>query len=106
MSVQPDFTIPAAEAPKIDAHDLRNYIERFIRDNKDSRDVEHRWLAEYAVDLMNCAFDVKAGNHEKIKPLVTGFRLREISCERAELGNADAELEAEAKKLTAGLAYA
>jgi hypothetical protein len=82
-----------------DAHDLRNYLAEWIRQNEPSRDVEHRWLAKYAADLMTQAYNVKAGNHETIKTMVSAFRLQEINYARDHLAKEDAKLEAEASKL-------
>jgi hypothetical protein len=91
----------AAQAPpKIDAHDLRNYLDRFQKDCYGVRDVEHRWLASYAEDLKTMAFHVKAGNHETIKTQVDAFRLTEIAAERKTLADRDALLEKEALGLT------
>jgi hypothetical protein len=90
----------ASPAPRpIDAHDLRNYIERFIRENQHSRDVEHRWLADYAKDLMAQAYNVKAGNHDTIKARVNAFRLLEIEEEKSKLQQAISTLEKEEGKI-------
>lgn len=101
MSVQPDFAKTAVER-QIDAHDLRNYLDQFIRQNTCSRDVQMRWLASYAADLMAQAFNVKAGNHETIRAQVEEFRLGEIRKARDELAKQDQVLEAETKKLLRG----
>ena|SRR5882724_10278841 len=89
---------------RLDAHDLRNYLDRFVSDNKSCRDVEHRWLASYANDLMVQAYNVKAGNHDTIKAQVNAFRLSEIQEERSKLQDSDLALEEEAITLTMGKA--
>lgn len=90
----------AAQAPpKIDAHALRHYLERFINDNRHSNDVEHRWLAAYAGDLKMMAYNVKTGNHDTIKKQVNDFRLREIAAECEKLQESREELEKEEARL-------
>lgn len=70
---------------KTDARDLQNYLNQFQQDNSDSGDVEHRWLAQYADDLMKMAFHVKAGNHDTIRKQVNDFRLSEIEAAKNKL---------------------
>lgn len=89
----------AQVSPKIDAHDLRNYLERFQNDNRHSTDVEHRWLADYAGDLKTMAFHVKTGNRDTIKKQVHDFRLREIEAAREKLGGEITKLDGEEAKL-------
>lgn len=91
-----------AERRKIDAHELRNYLSLFISDQQNSNDVEYRWLAAYAADLMTQAYNVKIGNHDTIKAQVEEFRLGEIRKKRADLAKQDATLAQEATKLTVG----
>lgn len=87
------------ERRKIDAHELRHYLSLFISDQQNSYDVEHRWLAAYAADLMAQAYNVKTGNHDTIRRQVHEFRLREIDTARAKL-NLDADkLQVEEAKL-------
>lgn len=83
-----------------DAHDLWRRLAAFINANRNSRSVEHRWLACYASDLLRRAWDVHAGNFDTISPLVNDFRLSEIRDERQKLQQRDRELEEEARKLT------
>lgn len=90
------------QVPRIDAHELRNYLARFVEQNTNSRDVEHRWLAAYANDLMVQAYNVKTGNHDTIRALVEEFRFGEIRKEREKLSKQDAVLEQEAGKLIVG----
>lgn len=97
MSVQPDFT-KGAERPTMDAHALRNYLNEFVLQNAGSRDVEHRWLASYAADLMVQAFNVKAGNHNTIRKQVEEFRLQEIAAEKAKLREKIEVLDTEEEK--------
>lgn len=94
--------LPIAEQRLIDAHALRNYLDTFICQNASSRDVEHRWLANYAVDLLTQACNVKAGNHDTIKPLVEKFRLAEIAKAREELAKQAQALDIEAGKIING----
>lgn len=90
----------AAQAPrKIDAHDLRNYLEHFQNDNAHSSDVEHRWLAAYAGDLKMMAFHVKNGNHNSIRKQVNEFRLQEIDEAKQKLHVEADKLETEEAKL-------
>lgn len=84
---------------KIDAHDLRNYLHRFQTDNMHSSDVEHRWLAAYAGDLLTMAYHVKNGNRDTIRKQVNEFRLREIEMQSAKLLNDLDALHSEEVKL-------
>ena len=93
---------PTAAERTPDAHDLRNYLDRFVTGNKHSNSVEHRWLAHYANDLMMQAYNVKTHNLDTIKEQVGAFRLEEIKKARAALAKQDADLEKEAVKLTVG----
>lgn len=90
----------AEQARNIDAADLRNYVEAFCRQNANSRDVEHRWLAAYAQDLLLQAYNVKTGNHNTIREQVEKFRLGEIAEARKKLAEQDAVLEKEARQFT------
>lgn len=105
MSSPQDYTIvfqkqAAAQGPrKIDAHDLRNYLDRFQTDNAHSSDVEHRWLAAYAGDLKTMAFHVKTGNHDTIKRQVNDFRMREIKAAKEKLSREQDKLMIEEDKL-------
>lgn len=84
---------------KIDAHDLRNYLEQFQSDNMRSADVEHRWLAAYAGDLKTMAYHVKTGNHDTIRKQVNEFRLHEIDEAKNELEDESDKLKNEEIKL-------
>lgn len=95
--------MPAVVHPHcIDAHDLRNYLDAFIRQNECSHDVEHRWLASYAADLMARAYDVKIGNHDTIRTMVEAFRMTEIEAARANLAEQDKVLGQEMTRLMEG----
>lgn len=85
------------EAPRCDAHDLRNFLDNFCRQNASCRDIEHRWLAAYAEDLKLQAYNVKVGNHTTIRKQVEEFRLREIEGKRTQLQKQLAVLESEEK---------
>ena len=89
----------AEERKRMDAHMLRNYIQEFINANMSCSDVEHRWLASYANDLLTMAYHVKIGNHNTIKAAVTEFRLNEITKARTDLAAKDAAFEQEAHNL-------
>lgn len=90
---------PEQPARKIDAHDLRNYLDRFQSDNQHSSDVQHRWLAAYAGDLKTMAYHVKTGNNVTIRKQVNDFRLREIDEAKQKLHAAANDLEKEEAKL-------
>lgn len=85
--------------PRLGAHDLRNYLDAWIKQNADSRDIEHRWLAAYANDLMHQAYNVKVGNHDTIKKQVHDFRLQEIELERLKLTGEVTKLNGEEARL-------
>lgn len=85
--------------PRLDAHDLYVFIDRFIRTNKDSSFVEHRWLAAYACDLQRMVWNVKNNQRDVIRKQVNEFRLREIAKARSKLLAEINKLDAEHDKL-------